>query len=269
VSSGARGPAISVMLAVADATAAAAWYTRAFGAVELWSLGSVVGLEIDGAPFFVGQPEGGQGRTPERAGGPTCRVEVFCDDPDSFVRRAVESGARSDDPVRDHEAPWGRHRQGGFVDPFGHRWLVGDRSPLRPSPERVAAPSPETPSRQAQTVTPQFRITESKRSLAFYVDGLGFRVDWEHRFEPGFPVFMGLSRAGQSIFLSEHTGDCEIGGAAYFVIGDVDVYCREIESRGIVPKERPEDAPWGAREMLVVDPDGNRLRFANPVAAET
>jgi len=26
--------------------------------------------------------------------------------------------------------PWGPHRQGGFVDPYGHLWLVGDRSPL-------------------------------------------------------------------------------------------------------------------------------------------
>jgi uncharacterized glyoxalase superfamily protein PhnB len=28
--------------------------------------------------------------------------------------------------------PWGIHRQGSFVDPFGHLWLVGDESPLRP-----------------------------------------------------------------------------------------------------------------------------------------
>ena len=35
------------------------------------------------------------------------------------------------DKIRDHQAPWGVHRQGGFIDPFGHLWLVGDRSPLR------------------------------------------------------------------------------------------------------------------------------------------
>jgi uncharacterized glyoxalase superfamily protein PhnB len=27
--------------------------------------------------------------------------------------------------------PWGIHRQGGFIDPFGHLWLVGDVSPLQ------------------------------------------------------------------------------------------------------------------------------------------
>jgi PhnB protein len=26
---------------------------------------------------------------------------------------------------------WGTHRQGGFTDPFGHVWLVGDKSPLQ------------------------------------------------------------------------------------------------------------------------------------------
>ena len=61
------------------------------------------------------------------------------DDPDAFVSRAVLAGADgSGHAIRDHEAPWGVHRQGGFVDPFGHLWFVGDRSPLRDG----AAPSP-------------------------------------------------------------------------------------------------------------------------------
>ena len=115
-----------------------------------------------------------------------------------------------------------------------------------------------------QRVFPQLRTLEWKRSRAFYVDGLGFRVDWEHRFEPGFPVFAQLTRDGLSFFLSEHSGDCQVGGAAYFVVADVDALCQEVRGRGIEPTEPPEDTPWGTREMAVVDPDGNRLRFANP-----
>lgn len=95
----------------------------------------------------------------------------------------------------------------------------------------------------AQTVTPQFRITDARRSLAFYVDGLGFAVDWEHRFEPGLPVFMQLTRAGQTIFLTEHDGDCKVGGAAYFVVPDVDACYQELVSRGAIPTEPPEDTP--------------------------
>ena len=118
-----------------------------------------------------------------------------------------------------------------------------------------------------QTVTPQFRITNVRRSLAFYVDGLGFQVDWEHRFEPGFPVFMQLTRAGQTIFLTEHAGDCQVGGAAYFVIPDVDACYHDFLARGVVPTEPPATTPWGPREMVVTDPDGNRLRFATRLGA--
>jgi len=129
---------LSVMVAVADARAAAAWYKRALGAVELWNLGSVIGMEVAGAPFFVGEPEGNGWESPSRLGTTTTRIEVFCDEPDAFIARAVAAGANgSVDRIRDHAMPWGPHRQGGFLDPFGHLWLVGDRSPLRPFPGRA------------------------------------------------------------------------------------------------------------------------------------
>jgi uncharacterized glyoxalase superfamily protein PhnB len=119
------------MLPVSDASAAARWYAEALGASELWNMGGVVGLTIDDAPFFLGEPENNGWDTPAVAGTRTVRVEVFVDDPDDFVARAVAAGADgSVDEVRNHKTPWGVHRQGGFVDPFGHLWLVGDRSPL-------------------------------------------------------------------------------------------------------------------------------------------
>ena len=123
--------AISVMLAVNDTPAAVEWYKKALGAIELWSLGSVAGLEIDGAPFFLGEPSRNGWESPVKLGITSARVEVFCDDPDTFIARAVQAGANGSlDKIKNHEAPWGIHRQGGFVDPFGHIWLVGDKSPL-------------------------------------------------------------------------------------------------------------------------------------------
>jgi PhnB protein len=122
---------ISLMLAVPDAPTAVTWYKKALGATELWNLGSVAGLEIAGAPFFVGEPENNGWESPQKLGMPSARVEVFCDNPDVFIEGAVKAGARGDfDPIRDHQALWGIHRQGGFIDPFGHIWFVGDRSPL-------------------------------------------------------------------------------------------------------------------------------------------
>jgi PhnB protein len=126
---------ISLMLAVPSAPAAADWYKRALGATELWNLGSVMGLEIEGAPFFLHEPVGTGFGSPDALGATTVRVEVFSDDPDMLIARAVAAGADGSlDEIRDHQTPWGVHRQGGFTDPFGHVWLVGDKSPLTPFP---------------------------------------------------------------------------------------------------------------------------------------
>jgi uncharacterized glyoxalase superfamily protein PhnB len=122
---------ISVMLAVEDAPAAVEWYRNALGARLLWSLGSVAGMEIEGAAFFLGEPAKNGWESPTKLGITSTRVEVFCDDPDSFIVRALEAGAKGSlGTLKDHEVPWGIHRQGGFTDPFGHIWLVGDKSPL-------------------------------------------------------------------------------------------------------------------------------------------
>src|SRR5262245_6563371 len=124
---------ISVMLAVPDAPKAVEWYQKALGARLLWSLGSVAGLEIDGAPFFLHEPVKNSFSSPNDIGTRTARVELFVDHPEEVIRRAVNAGATGGD-ITDHQAPWGTHRQGGFIDPFGHNWLVGDKSPLNRFP---------------------------------------------------------------------------------------------------------------------------------------
>jgi uncharacterized glyoxalase superfamily protein PhnB len=120
------------MLIVPDAEAAIAWYEKALGATVLWDLGGVAGLSVGGAPFFVHEdnPDNPRELSADRVGVTSVRIEVFVDDPDALVERALVAGATHGSPVVGHEMPWGVHRQGGFHDPFGHRWSVGDRSPL-------------------------------------------------------------------------------------------------------------------------------------------
>jgi len=129
-------PVISVMLIVPDAAAALAWYVSALGAAPLWDLGGVAGLALEGAPFFLHQvnPDNPTETSPNTTGITSSRVEVFVDDPDALIERAVAAGATPGSRIEDHRAPWGVHRQGGFTDPFGHTWSVGDRSPLRRFP---------------------------------------------------------------------------------------------------------------------------------------
>jgi PhnB protein len=122
---------LSFMLAVEDASVAAEWYVAALGASELWSLGSVRGLELGGATFLLHESNHRGFSSPALAGLTTVRIEVFVDDPDAFIEMVMADEAVVDaHRVESHSVPWGVHRQGGFTDPFGHIWLVGDRSPL-------------------------------------------------------------------------------------------------------------------------------------------
>jgi hypothetical protein len=97
---------ISLMLAVLDAPKASAWYQKALGAKELWNFGSVIGLDIAGTPFFLGEPANNGWESPTKLGMTTTRVEVFCNNPDTFIARAVEAGANGDfDKIRNHNTP--------------------------------------------------------------------------------------------------------------------------------------------------------------------
>jgi glyoxalase superfamily protein len=56
-------------------------------------------------------------------------------------------------------------------------------------------------------------IFDEAKAREFYLDFLGFQVDWEHRFEPGLPLYMQVSKDGCVLHLSEHHGDCSPGAA--------------------------------------------------------
>ena len=112
-----------------------------------------------------------------------------------------------------------------------------------------------------QQVVPTLRITDYAQSKPFYVDGLGFQIDWEHRFAPHLPVFMQVTRDGMTIYLSEHVGDCQVGGLVHFYVDNVDAWYREFQQKGISVQAPPSEDLPGLRMMTVVAPDGNQLRI--------
>lgn len=113
---------------------------------------------------------------------------------------------------------------------------------------------------------PTLRITSYAKSTTFYVHGLGFAIDWEHRFEPHLPVFMQVSRDDMAVFLTEHTGDCSFGGLVHLYVADVDAWFAEFQKRGVPVREPPNEGLQGLRSMTVVDPDGNKLQFHTRLA---
>lgn len=114
-----------------------------------------------------------------------------------------------------------------------------------------------------QRVIPALRITDDVLSKAYYVEKLGFSVEWEHRFEPHFPVFMSICRDGMRLYLTQHSGDCEPRGLVHFVVEDVAALYKELQGRGAVVCEAPND-DLGFLGMTVQDPDRNKLRFMEP-----
>ncbi len=119
-----------------------------------------------------------------------------------------------------------------------------------------------------QTI-PVLRIFDLGKAREFYLDFLGFGVDWEHRFEPGGPVYMQISCSGCVLHLSEHHGDGCCGAVVFVRVRGLTDYHRQISAKGY-RHLRPgvEPSGHGSMEMVVIDPFGNRIRFdesANPV----
>lgn len=112
------------------------------------------------------------------------------------------------------------------------------------------------------TITPVLRLFDEAATRAFYVDFLGFKVDWEHRFESDLPLYMQVSRDGCVLQLSGHFGDCCPGAAVRIETSDVDAYQAELIAKQY-KHARPGvvEVPWGGREMSIHDPAHNRLTF--------
>jgi catechol 2,3-dioxygenase-like lactoylglutathione lyase family enzyme len=113
-----------------------------------------------------------------------------------------------------------------------------------------------------QRVFPTLRIRDAAEAQAFYVEQLGFRIDWRWRDERGRSAFMQVSRDGLALYLSERVRDCEAGGLVYLYVQDVDAWESELRARGVALDEEARDQPWGNREMRLRDPSGNRLCIA-------
>lgn len=115
--------------------------------------------------------------------------------------------------------------------------------------------------------TPILRMFDEAKAKEFYVDFLGFKLDWEHRFEEALPLYMQISKDGCVIHLSEHHGDCSPGAALRIETNELDEFQRELLAKQY-KYARPaiNEMPWGSRDMSLCDPFGNRLTFTNAIS---
>jgi catechol 2,3-dioxygenase-like lactoylglutathione lyase family enzyme len=111
--------------------------------------------------------------------------------------------------------------------------------------------------------TPILRSFDEQRTRRFYVDFLGFEVEFEHRFEPGMPLYLGLRKDDCRLHLSEHYGDTSPGARIRIPVDDIHAYAKLLSAmqfENVRPGE-PQLMDWGSWELTVHDPSSNRLTF--------
>jgi hypothetical protein len=109
------------------------------------------------------------------------------------------------------------------------------------------------------------RVFDEAKAREFYLDFLGFQVDWEHRFEPGMPLYMQVSKDGARLHLSEHFGDGTPGTYVRIECTGVREYQQSLLTKRY-KNARPgvQEQDWGTREMSISDPFNNQLVFWEP-----
>ncbi len=112
-----------------------------------------------------------------------------------------------------------------------------------------------------QTI-PILRIFSVEKAKEFYIDFLGFKIDWEHRFDEKAPLYMQISRDGCVLHLSEHYGDCCPGSTVFLRVSGLEEYHRRISTKGYgYLRPGVERTFHNSKQMSVIDPFGNRIRF--------
>ncbi|GAA4784462.1 glyoxalase superfamily protein [Olivibacter ginsenosidimutans] len=113
-------------------------------------------------------------------------------------------------------------------------------------------------------IIPILRIFDVEKAKEFYVQWLGFQVDWEHRYGDNFPLYLQISKGPLKIHLSEHYGDGTPGTKVFIDYTDNLENWQQQLLAAQYKYYRPglEDAPWGAKTMSIIDPFGNTLLFS-------
>jgi ribosomal-protein-alanine N-acetyltransferase len=78
---------------------------------------------------------------------------------------------------------------------------------------------------------PVLRIFDEAKAREFYLGFLGFKVDWEVRFDDNAPIYMQVSRDNLVLHLSEHHGDGSPGSVVYVTMTGIDDLHAELIGR--------------------------------------
>ncbi|GIH07616.1 glyoxalase [Rhizocola hellebori] len=139
----------------------------------------------------------------------------------------------------------------------------------------VDGPEVTDPRRATSTTIPILRIFSEAKALEFYLEFLGFDLDFGGPSGgPGTPFYGQVIRAHSTFQLAEQPYDPGHGATVSISLADLDALHHELSLRRGEMGSRVwgpavwvpdiEAVPWGARVLTIADPFGNHLRFLEP-----
>ena len=117
-------------------------------------------------------------------------------------------------------------------------------------------------------VTPVFQITDYLQAMAFYVDWLGFSIDWEERAASG-RCYLQISRGGIVLHLTNHPNESSIGARAMVDFNGLMSYHHLLlQKQSVFPLPQLQKTTWNDKVMQLelFDPAGNCLVLAEVCA---
>lgn len=110
---------------------------------------------------------------------------------------------------------------------------------------------------------PVIHVRDLMQSISYYIDVLGFSLDFQ------YGEYVGLKHNGILLHLSSslNPGWKKEPGTGHVCIDcdEVDVYYEGIQSKGAVISAPLNNRPYGMRDFAVDDPDGNTLVFGKMI----
>lgn len=218
---------VSRWLAVADIARAAAFYRN------------VLGFRIEGTEALTGPA-----RLHFHHAEPESAIVFFeTDDVDGMYAVIRERGAQTSEITR---VNWIKMRMFQVHDPDGNTLWFG---------QTFDQPHIEKPAAMFEKALPRLPITNIPAGIAHYRDVLGFQVNYAD----GNIGVMFRDRVTVLLFL--RTPDFSGPGSAYFYIENADKLCADMRASGANVAGDPVSMPWGLREFMVTDLEGNELYF--------
>ena len=109
-----------------------------------------------------------------------------------------------------------------------------------------------------ECIIPILNVNNLAASIRFYVDLLGFTIDWG---DHDGSLMASVSRDGNSIMLCEGEQG-QPGTWIWIGVEDIEPLFKEYKTKDVKFQQMPTNYPW-AYEMRIEDPDGHILRFGS------